>query len=391
MNIYNNNSINSIIDNIIENDGFEKNFKYHYLYIIFHIRTYPFKDRTYAKGCYVPIKLEYLRKLISYDYASTFLKNMVSSGLLETDNYFLAGSKSHGFRISEKFDNDKYYLEEIKDTILAKKLRRTLDLQKGFILNRYDGYSYVTAWMEKLEIDQEKSIEYIRTEIKNQKIKDSYQIFLDIFNEKFAKVDDIANRLHNNLTNLATPLRSYLTLDGKKLVQADLKNSQPLFLYVLIKEYHIPQEELNKYKDIVCNYGFYEFFADKLKVELNETNRVDFKRSIFGGVLFDKNRQVLSKYEKVFKEEFPTIFYVMRGMKSNNYKQIAISLQKIESRFIFHCIDRLRFENKNIELLTIHDSIVTVEGKESIVHNIMSEEFYKLYSIEPKIKLDKFG
>ena len=239
--------------------------------------------------------------------------------------------------------------------------------------------------------------EPIRNKILNSKkipkgTKDSMKTMLDRFDDKFATVDNTGNRLHNNLTNIATILRKTLNYNGKTLVHCDLKNSQPLLFRVYLNKYpHIPKEELDKYLDVVCNIGFYEFFAKKMGVKLNDKNRTEFKKKVFGGVLFDKNRRNLSKYEKVFKQEFPIIFYCMRDMKKENHADIPINLQKLESYFIFHCIDVLRDKYKNIELLTIHDSICTVEGKEQLVYGVMIEEFQKTFNILPKIKIEKFA
>ena len=80
-----------------------------------------------------------------------------------------------------------------------------------------------------------------------------------------------------------------------------------------------------------------------------------------------------------------------RRRKKENHANIPINLQKLESQFIFHCVDVLRNKYKNIELLTIHDSICTIEGKEQIVYDVMIEEFQKMFSISPKIKIEKFA
>jgi len=392
MNIYNTVDINSKLDSILGKSGFKKDFKSHLLYIIFHIRTYPFKDRSYSTEDYIPVKLEYLRKLVSFDYASKFLKLLVDEGLLETDNRYEIGVKSKGYRLSQKYRKGKFFLEEVQDKDLVNRIKKGLMGMKNEVLRRNDSYSYITQWMEHLNIDMDKALNYVETEVDTEQKKDKFTMMLEIFDEKFSKVDKTSNRLHNNLTNLATPLRSYLTLNGHKIAQCDLKNSQPLLFRIHLETYtFIPVAELDKYLDVVCNIGFYEFFAEKLNIKLDEKNRTDFKKKIFGGVLFDRNRRGLSKYEKVFKEEFPIIFHCMRDMKADNYKNIPIALQKLESEYIFKCVDRLRKDYENIELLTIHDSIATVEGKEQIVYDVMMEEFYNSFGILPKIKIEKFA
>jgi hypothetical protein len=246
--------------------------------------------------------------------------------------------------------------------------------------------------MEHLSIDKEKANKILSKSNISKEAKKSMQTMLDRFEDKFATVDNTGNRLHNNLTNIATVLRGALNYNGKTITQGDLKNSQPLLFRAYLNKYpYIPQQELDKYTDVVCNIGFYEFFAEKIGIKLTEKNRTEFKKKIFGGVLFDKNRKTLSKYEKVFKQEFPIIFYCMRDMKKENHADIPINLQKLESKFIFHCIDVLRNKYKNIELLTIHDSICTVEGKEHLVYDVMVSEFEKMFNIIPKIKIEKFA
>lgn len=390
MNIYNTIQLNSKLDSILGKLNFKKDFKSHLLYIIFHIRTYPFKNRQYQDGDFIPIKVKYLRNLISYDYTIKFLKLLVEEGVLDCDEVYEIGSKSKGYRLTDKYRKGSFYLEKMWDSELSDKIKNKLGEITDEVLNRKDAYSYVTKCMQSLDMDYDKANTVLQNMSPNLRKKS--KMMIDIFDTKFATIDDTANRLHNNLTNLSTSLRSTLSIKDKVLIQCDLKNSQPLLFRVYLNKYpYIPQEELDKYLDVVCNIGFYEFFADKLNIKLTEKNRMEFKKKIFGGVLFDKNRKNLSKYEKVFEKEFPIIFHCMRDMKSENYKDIPIALQKLESQYIFHCVDKLSKENKDIELLTIHDSIVTTEGKEQIVYNLMITEFQKMFDITPKIKIEKFA
>ena len=391
MNIYNTKLLSITIDRLLLEFGLNPKFKSQMLYIIFHIRTYPFKNRDFSTEDYIPIKVEYIRKLISHDYAKVILDTMVKGGILECDNTYVVGDKSKGYRIVEHIRKSKFYLEPMEDKKLADKIQNRLKETVDLVLRRKDAYAYVTRCMLDLDMDYNKAYKYLNSKNIPANIRKKLTMMVDIFHDKFATVDEVGNRLHNNLTNIATPLRKTLNYKGYNLVQCDLKNSQPLLFRILLNNYHLPQEELDKYLDVVCNIGFYEFFAEKLRMKLTSKNRTEFKKKIFGGVLFDRNRNKLSEYEVVFKKEFPLIFHCMRDMKKDDYKSIPISLQKLESHFIFTCVDRLRKENKGIELLTIHDSICCIEGKEEIVYKVMMEEFYNMFNILPKIKIEKFA
>jgi hypothetical protein len=393
MNIYNNLTINTKLDRILGEFGFQKNVKSHFLYIIFHIRTYPFKNREYSLGDFIPIKLEYLRKLIDYNKAKAFLDILVSEGVLECDNHYIVGEKSKGYRIAEKYNNAKFYLEEMEDKELSKKIETKLSKITDDILKRDDGYSYITKCMDNLKMDYVKAEKFLKSKKIPKNIKDKLKIAIDFFHKKFATIDETGFRLHNNLTNLATPLRKTLNYNGKKIVQCDLKNSQPLLFrkYLEINYPYISKNELDKYLNVVTEIGFYEFMADKIGFKLTSKNRTEFKKKVFSGVLFDENRKKLSIYEKVFQEEFPIIFYCMRDMKKEDNSVIPVGLQRLESAYIFKCVEILRDKYKDIELLTIHDSIATVEGKEQLVYDVMVEQFEKMYSITPKIKIEKFA
>lgn len=383
-NIYTNDIIYNNILNLSENDEFEKDFTYHYLYIIHYIRTYPFLDRRYNPDSFIPVNMKILKKYISYDYAHIFLNNLVDWGILTRDNFYMPKFKSVSYKINDIYRIEKFYLKEVEDINLSNKITKLLRREKQKVIDRQDAYSFITLCMENLKINKEEAY-------KNAK-NDFHNMCIDIFETKFSTVDKTGNRLHNNLTNLPTELRKYLSYNSNSIFQADIRNSQPVFLYTVMKNYHIPETEMEKYKDVVLNIGFYEFFAGKLNMELNEENRNVFKKKIFSGVLFDVNRKELTKYEKVFKDEFPSIFSVIRVIKSKNHKDVPIMLQKEESKFIFYVISELikKYKNK-IPLLTIHDSIATTEEYIEDVKNSILEFFQKLYSIEPKLKIEKFA
>lgn len=390
MYIYSNSRLQKDIGKISALDEFDKDFYYHYLFIVSHIRTFPYLDRRYKTGDFIPIQMKVLKKLISYDNAHKFLKNLVDGGILICDNYYVKGLKAKGYRINEEYLKEKFKLVDVKDKKLENKVNSTLKKLKNRVYEESFGYGYVTDCMEDLDIDFIRCKRYIDSLDDKEDVIDSYNIMTEIFDEKFAVVDNKGKRLHNNLTNIATPLRKFISYKGKNIVQVDIKNSQPLFLYLLLKKnYFVGEKEMEKYKKVVTEIGFYEFFSDKMKIELTAENRKKFKQSIFGGVLFDRNRSTLSKYEKVFKEEFPSIFHIIHSIKSVNYEDVAIMLQKTESKFIFYCVEKIAKEYK-IPMFTIHDSICTTEGKENIVKREVMEEFHKLYTIEPKLTIDKF-
>lgn len=379
---------NSYIDNILNIDNINMKYLFHYLYIISYIRLYRFKDRRYNREDFVPVDVRTLRKIVHHDYAISFLKNLVDLGLIESNNTFSRKEhKSTGYRLTKKVLEYKFYMPQETDEKLTTKIKKVYEKLKLKLITEDElGYGYVTQCMEDLEINTESAIESVS--VLNGELKDFTELQIENFSGKFFSVDRNGRRLHNNLTNLFTPLRNHLTYKGQKLVQCDVKNSQLLFLYLLMRDCHINPVELDKFKTVVCDYGFYEFFAEKLEKNLTEETRKEFKEFVFEHLLFGANKTKLSSLEIIFKEEFPDIFYVIQSIKTKNYKDVAIRLQKKESEFIFNCVRKL---NKSIPLFTIHDSICSTVGNEQIIYNLMISEFKNNFGIEPKIKIEKFA
>ena len=391
MEFYTNNKILKGIQEIVKNDGFEKDFTYHYVYIISHIRMYRFMNRKYMYEEFVPVKIQYLRNCISYDNAHIFVRNLIEAGVIETDNHFIEGRKCKGYKISDEYLNDKFYLLDIKDKNLIKKLQKLKKLNIEKVYQEGYAYEYVTRCMEGLKIEEDKSKKIIDKLIPEECYKKKcYVSMVDLFDYKFATVDEKAKRLHNNLTNIAAPLRQFITYQGKKIEGVDIKNSQPMFLYFMVlEESNVAKKEMDRYLDVVLNKGFYEYFAKKMNYNLTAENRKQFKESMFSKVLFDRNREKLNKYEKAFRKEFPGIHFAIRKKRRFNYKNMAISLQRTESRFIFECVEKIAKEYK-IPLFTIHDSISTTEGNVNKIFDKIGEEFIKKYGVKPKLKIEKF-
>jgi len=391
MNFYTNKKILQKVENIVKNDGFEKDFTYHYIYIVSHIRMYRYLNRKFMYEEFVPIKINYLRNCISYNNAHIFIKNLIDAGVLETDNHFIQGRKAKGYKITKMYLEDKFFLVPINDKRLLTKLQklRKINIERVY-LEGY-GYEYVTKFMEELSIDKTKALQLIeKTILEEGHKKNCYKSMVEVFDQKFATVDEKAKRLHNSLTNLGGSLRQFLSYKGKKIEGIDIKSSQPMFLYFkLKKDFNVEKKEMDKYLDLVLNKGFYEFFAKKLNFKLTVDNRKNFKIAMFSKVLFDRNRKTENKYVKVFKKEFPAIYYSIYLIKQKDHTEMALSLQRLESSFIFDAVERIAKQH-SIPLFTIHDSISTTEGNINKVLKIVEEDFIIKYGLTPKLHTEKY-
>lgn len=399
MKIFINPEIETVIATHCKKTKCRKDFTSHYLYVVSNIYIRPYTDKRIDDSDFVPLNMELLRTLISKQESEIIIDNLVKLGIVENDGLSIIGVKSRGYKIIDK-SSYKWELKEMKDRQLARKLTHKSEEMKVSIDKYGDGYRIVKDWFQLLDMDVKKAKKYISNHFRGDQEKyNSAFCSINLFNHrmKFISVDTTSYRLHCNLTNINAELRKFFTVDGQKLAQVDISNSQPLFLGMVMKSNTtVDPVELNKYLKLVCSGQFYEYLAEKapgtpfdLK---NDEVRKKFKKSIFSGVLFDENRIKLSKWELLFQNEFPTIFAAVRQIKEKDYNAMAIMLQKMESQFIFNAvavIDREIGKGK-APLLTLHDSIVSTPQYINVVQQIMERLFQCEFGLLPKLKVVKF-
>lgn len=372
MKIYINKKLKKEIFELVKADEFEKDYTWHYLFILHHIRTYKLIDKRFRGEDFVPVNIQELRRFISYNNAHKLLGNLLSGGIIETDGHYRVGNKSKYYKITEKL-NCKWELTSVEDKEIVKKLEKATASKI-----KLDGQEHVTECMKKLKIDKVRALEYIG----NLKNIDSeyWKMQVEMFENKFSIVDSKGFRLHNNLTNLASPLRAFLSGSNGLLSQIDIKCSQPTFLALKTSKIEsIDFEERCKILK-VCEQGrFYEYLFEKEIVD--KELRKEIKTKVFSELLFNKNYSRTTEVEVLFKKKFPSIFRYIVESKEDNYKNFPILLQRQESEFIFSVVSKL----KHLEIYTIHDSILTCKSCIEEVKQEMQKQFKEKYNFFPKL------
>ena len=191
-------------------------------------------------------------------------------------------------------------------------------------------------------------------------------------------------RLDTNLTNLKKEFLDFITLDGERLSEIDLSNSQILltrcFIDYIYK--HTPKETINhsQYQHFtkLCNEGqFYEFLLRKLNLVSTDKNRTTIKKEVLI-VLFSKNF-VTSQTGRIMRRYISSILKCVEAFKfANGYKEYPIYLQLKESELFIDNILRLLL-NKDFRLLSKHDSILCKESDFNKVKEIIDEKLTKVF------------
>lgn len=372
-----------------------KDFTFHYLYIINTIRHSQIFDFTYTSESYINLSSELLVKTISKKQTPIILSKLIDNKIIECDGVYIQGIKAYGYRVCEQYLAQKWHYTEVTDSKLVKKILSIKEMHANDI--RSKGFGYITAayWSKEIVINKRNALFYINNKKNNfsDEQKSHFKISIEsITNKAFFTSTSKTNRLYTNLSCIKSGLRQHTTIDGKPLYEIDITSSQPVFLGLMMRRNkNVDQNEVEKYLEVVCSGKFYEYMAENfgLDVDLDDPEvRSDFKQKFFTGCLYDIARKKLSKMEIVFGKSFPTILAECRLLKRVDHCVLSQELQKMEARFIYHCVEICAKSIGDVPLTTIHDAIISTEENIYMVEQIVNSELKKL-NICPKVKVKK--
>lgn len=417
------------LEKLLQDNNIRQYYFYHYAYIISTLYLREVIDKR-NKDQFIPLNYKELKGIISKRKTTEILNYLIRWGILERDNHYYKGIKSIGYRINkdtpplmrEHSDTNtrekglqtltntnslerknlkinenkrfKFKRIELKDKLICKKLRDFRIKRINDMKSRDEVLHQLYINLTNIKIDHKEAFKYIRetySPLSNEYASRELSIQMIRDGNWFFNRDETGNRVHTNLTNLSGDLRRFLSFGKQTLGQVDITNSQPFFLAIALKkmiDVSSPHyEEYLKYKNIVERGQFYEEMMTILEYT---GTRDEFKKFFFQKILFGRNNKKLNKEEMAFKEVFPEIFRLIRLVKKNDHSQLAISLQREESKTIIDdCIGRIIEENPGTFVLTIHDSIVCLPEDISYVGGVIEDAFIK-HNIIPKLQEEVF-
>ena len=186
-------------------------------------------------------------------------------------------------------------------------------------------------------------------------------------------------RINSNLTNLTRGLRKYLRVNNQPLVEIDIKNSQPLFVGLLAKDVGVDCEDYLR----LCEQDLYQHLAD-----VGGFTRKDVKTQLMQRALFAGNRHRYQRLpvKRLFDRLFPAMAKFLKEQKKGEHNQLAIAAQYRESRFIIYTVcERIRKEQPECWVATIHDSVLCLPDMADYVLRVMREEFDRL-GVKPRLE-----
>jgi len=384
------------------------------LYIVHLLRTIRTVDRrNMVGGEWILINATALKNVIS-DY-KPYLLYLEGVGLIICDGKGKKGVRSHGYKFTQlNYIAVPTIIIELTDATLLTALKKAWarDNHGTDYVKKHLPYLYKHFYNGKLIIDIPKEI------------STNYSITNAVNSIKSGRprlsVDKFGRRLHTPITRLNKELRKHLSYDGHKLVEVDIKCSQPyLSIKVIIEQLNKKNKNLiNRIKEAEslesklevirglkgCK-GLYEYIYDilvddiyiKLKDEYEANNeyqigngeRDDYKEIVFQ-IMYSRNG-FKSNLKTSFKKIYNYPFSILYNIKKDDHKDLSKKLQKLESSLLLRTIcKRVNQHDKNIPMFTIHDSILTTQKHYGIVENIVKEVLLEEIGFEPILHVKKY-
>lgn len=188
---------------------------------------------------------------------------------------------------------------------------------------------------------------------------------------------DNYGRFHTNYTILKKEIRSrFLRFGNAAVREIDITNSQPFFLYVLMRESGF--DKFDGFDDDVLSGKIYERLRD-----LSGKTRKEVKVNVYS-VLFGRN-MTANYWNELFCSLYPNVYAWVRDykVKHKTYKAIAQNLQRIEAEFMFGTlIPRVMSYDPELPLITIHDSIIIPDYAYGEVRRIFDDALAGIVSLK---------
>ena len=294
------------------------------------------------------------RKKDCFTY-TTVTRTLISRGVIECDSEKIYGQKSYGYKMTEKFYDNKPMDYELR----SKKIIEKIETAQANKFNELP--NYLKQMQRNLSEITDCSVEVGLKRISRSS----------------------TGRVFNFLTSSKRKVRHRFSWKNMEpLMDLDINGSQPYFLGLVVgeglgfKEWEeeIP-EDLNEYL-FLCEDGcIYEFFADKLGKNIASAEaRNKFKKEFYNSYFFNEKYNVMNNSDigRVFKDYFPTIHNFIIKRFVNRKISLASQLQKRESSLVVDNVYRQLFE-KGIWAGTLHDCIVCKLSDREIVKSVFQE------------------
>ncbi|MCJ7449520.1 MAG: hypothetical protein MUO72_17730 [Bacteroidales bacterium] len=362
-----------------------------------------------------PLSMTHIKRLVPQ--GDMYLTGLIDLEVIHRFGQYIPGEACYQYDFAPEYKS-RYIAFPLDNAKLILRIETVWEELRKEASKEIWGHSSQTRYLRQLTIEPE-ALQFIERNYitDTHKFNCAEASVTRILNgDIFYKIDNTSKRFHSNVTNLDKNLRPYLRVNGERLVNADIKNSQPYLSTIiltnpskiswltentafamLLQNLKVsPNQDVKNYISFVISGQLYEYLMTEFNLSRYETKRHVLR------ILFASNRmpkeEINRRCRQIFIRNFPTVHRIFskvrgheRGDKFANFKRFSILLQRIESYLMLHVIlKRIYKELPKVIAITIHDSVMTgiLTNDVEAVRNIMIEELTSFVGFQPKIEIE---
>lgn len=360
-----------------------------YLYVVSQVNKYNAKNGING---WVNISSRLMQRKLTSNRYNQIVSRLIQLGVLERiDRYRVPQEGIKGFAKSYRIGS-QFWLNQliIEDSIDRRFSEKVLEIEK-----EQNEVSFVNDKVVNHLIKTNNRLIFHSAEcqaeiasITDPAIRAKRLVQLDqILNSDRTKITQPSqSRVHNWISRLPKFFRSFLSLDGERLVSIDVKNSQMIHLSSLLGKL-ANSPELDKFR-VLCESGvIYEYI---MTVTGYKGSRNEFKPAFYKQILFSKNSNMIRyKMFKSFAKVFPQVAELLTRVKIEDHSQLARMMQKEEANIIINDTDSVvsTLMANGIDCITLHDSVIVRESDADRAELLMSRT-YKQKGITVSLSTD---
>lgn len=352
-------------------------------------------------------------KKVYADWFATAKRHLVEAGVVEVQNH-IEGIRSTGLRLKAEFLSSGCRVEWMTHEKLWKALERRRKREREELEAESPAHSTIRQTLDRVTLTE------IPFELEEGNPKHFALIKLKEGN-RWGHADPKTGRFFHSLTNLRREFRKFVRVDGRELVQVDIRNCQPFLLGLALTadKPRIPQQILNTLPTNTIPYvsesSTMKFTQLAMAGELNHFlgevtgEGTAYAKDKLFKVLFDFERTNSDSMRTALNEHFPSLYrYCLdfnRKANEGEWKQtktgkwvprssaLPLFLQNLESFLIFRAANSFVRLRPDLPLISIHDSLSTFEEGVPDLTACIESAFVEVFGVagRPSVKIEPFS
>ena len=389
----------------------------------------------------VRLMAKYLRNIMHKHHYHHVVDALLERGAVERVAYEV-GKRSFGYRLAERFRDDKHVRIAAEDPRLIDRLRLFHEQAELARQSRMKPVHFaLERHQQRLTIDGDQARDIIASLPQRSNPWDCQGVLVrDIEDRDFHVNVGRFGRLSNNITSMKREIRPALRLQSEPLHHVDIRCCQPALIGKAARDtagqaghstaeqdkrgrvngeaYMMPQHgqqgkhgksqqicdapdppyhggDLDVYCELVQSGRFYDFLLSKLEIETcSNFTRDEVKKRFLADVVAKRkaNRhgaEYPSDVEDTFRRLFPTVWRFVRAVNRNGWEHenLIRRLQQEESKLVIETVAaELIARHPELFVLTLHDAIFTTASGIPVVVGAFEAAFDQIgYRMDLKV------